>query len=211
MRAFRFPPMHDPGPEKIQRPARGLRVQGRQCTTFPLQLLLLASKAACSLAISAARCATAWRLLVLRSHPGAAPWLPHEGLANGEGGRGYELVPPGAVLCQVCRLGEHRREIEVVQVALERPAVGHLLAAGDAGLSYSGKHEALGEAVLVHARHVLCPEQRATREVVLEREDPGALQEALGGGAVDGRLVQVTRQILRIRLLLAARRTLSAG
>jgi len=27
----------------------------------------------------------------------------------------------------VCPLGEHRREVEVVQVALERPAVGHLL------------------------------------------------------------------------------------
>ena len=33
-----------------------------------------------------------------------------------------------------------------------------------------------------------CPEQRATREVVLEREDPGALLEALGGDAVDERL-----------------------
>ena len=47
--------------------------------------------------------------LVLRSHPGVAPWLPHEGLANGEGGRGHELVPPGAVLRQVCPLGEHRQ------------------------------------------------------------------------------------------------------
>ena len=32
--------------------------------------------------------------LVLRGHPGVPPWLPHEGFANGEGGRGYELVPP---------------------------------------------------------------------------------------------------------------------
>ena len=83
--------------------------------------------------------------LVFRSHPGVAPWLPHEGLANGEGGRGHELVPPGAVLRQVCPLGEHRREVEVVQVALERPAVGHLLTAGDAGLLDPGEHEALGE------------------------------------------------------------------
>ena len=60
--------------------------------------------------------------LVLWGHPGVAPWLPHEGLANGEGGRGHELVPPGAVLRQVCPLGEHRREVEVVEVALERPA-----------------------------------------------------------------------------------------
>ena len=50
--------------------------------------------------------------------------------------------------------------------------VAHLLAAGDAGLSDPGEHEALGEVVLGHARHVPCPEQRATREVVLEREDP---------------------------------------
>ena len=42
-----------------------------------------------------------------------APWLSHEGLANGEGGRSHELVPPGAVLRQVCPLGEHRREVEV--------------------------------------------------------------------------------------------------
>jgi len=74
--------------------------------------------------------------LVLRSHPGVAPGLPHEGFANGEGGRGYELVPPGAVLRQVCPLGEHRRKAEVLQVALKRPAVGHLLAAKTSGLGY---------------------------------------------------------------------------
>ena len=39
-----------------------------------------------------------------------------------------------------------------------------------------------------HARHVPCPELRATREVVLEREYPGALLKALGGNAVDKRL-----------------------
>ena len=33
----------------------------------------------------------------------------------------------------------------------------------DAGLSDPGEHEALGEAVLGHARHVPCPGQRATR------------------------------------------------
>ena len=32
----------------------------------------------------------------------------------------------------------------MVQVALKRPAVGHLLAAGDAGLSDPGEHEAAG-------------------------------------------------------------------
>ena len=41
---------------------------------------------------------------VLWSHPDVVPWLPHEGLANGEGGRGREPVPPGAVLRQACSL-----------------------------------------------------------------------------------------------------------
>ena len=35
---------------------------------------------------------------------------------------------------------------------------------------------------------VTCPAQSATREVVLEREDPGALLGALGSDAVDVRL-----------------------
>ncbi len=39
-------------------------------------------------------------LLVLRGHPGVAPWLSHEELAKFEGGLGHELVPPGAVLRQ---------------------------------------------------------------------------------------------------------------
>jgi len=43
-------------------------------------------------------------------------------------------------------------------VALKRPAVGHLLAAGDTGLTYPGEHEALEEAALWHARHAPCPE-----------------------------------------------------
>ena len=52
---------------------------------------------------------------VLRSRLGVAPWLPHEGLANGEG-----FVPPGAVLRQECPHGEHRRKelelkLELVQ------------------------------------------------------------------------------------------------
>ena len=121
---------------------------------------------------------------VLRSQPGVAPWLPHEGHANGEGGRGHDLLPPGAVLRQACPLGELRREVEVVQVALKRPALGHRLAAGDAGLFDPGGHEAHGEVVLGHARHLPCPEQRSIREVVLEREDPGALLWALGADAV---------------------------
>ena len=71
-----------------------------------------------------------------------------------------------------------------IQAALKRSAIGHLLAAGDAGLSDPGEHEAPGEAVLGHTRYVPCQEQRSTREVVLKREDPGALLETLGGDAV---------------------------
>ena len=44
---------------------------------------------------------------VLRSNPGVAPWLPHEGLANGEG-----FVPPDAALRQARPLGEHRQKVE---------------------------------------------------------------------------------------------------
>ena len=105
---------------------------------------------------------------VLRSHPGVAPWLPHEGLANGEGGRSHELVPPGAVLRQVCPLGKHRREVEVVEVALERPAVGHLLAAGDSRLRHPRQHEPFRRTILGHARDVAGPEQGTARKVVLE-------------------------------------------
>ena len=91
----------------------GQRVQGCQCTTLPPQLLLLASKTAHRSAISAARCATARRLssgVTLVSPRGCRT----KGLPMAKG-RGYELVPPGAVLRQVCPLGEHRRKAEVVQ------------------------------------------------------------------------------------------------
>ena len=127
-------------------------------------------------------------LLVLRGHPGVASWLSHEGLPKFEGRLGHELAPPGAVLRQGSPFREGRWEVEVGQVTLKRPPVGHFLAAGDAGLRDPRKHQALGETVLVHPGHVTCPEQRATREVVLEREDPGALLEALGSDAVDVRL-----------------------
>ena len=81
-------------------------------------MMLLASKTARSSATSAARCATARRLS--SGDPSVPSWLPREGLANGEGGLGYGLVPPGAALRQVCPFGEHRREIEVAQVALKQ-------------------------------------------------------------------------------------------
>ena len=56
-------------------------------------------------------------LLVLRGHPGVAPWLSHEGLTKFEGGLGHELVPPGAVLRQGSPIREGRQEVEVGQVA----------------------------------------------------------------------------------------------
>ncbi len=59
------------------------------------------------------------------------------------------------------------------QVTLKRPPVGHFLAASDARLRNPRELEAFGEAVLVHPGHVPCSEQCASREVVLEREDPG--------------------------------------
>ena len=61
-------------------------------------------------------------LLVLRGHPGVASWLSHEGLNKFERGLGHELAPPGAVLRQGRPFGEGRREVEVGQVALKRPA-----------------------------------------------------------------------------------------
>lgn len=73
-------------------------------------------------------------LLVLRGHPGVAPWLSHEGLSKFKGGLGHELSSPGAVLHLGSPSREGRWEIEVGQVTLKRPPVGHFLAAGDAGL-----------------------------------------------------------------------------
>ena len=94
---------------------------------LPYQLLV-ALKSARRLAISAARCSAKRCLssgVTLVSPLG--PWLSHEGLTKFEGGLGHELVPPGAVLRlrQGSRFGEGRREVEVGQVALKRPAVGH--------------------------------------------------------------------------------------
>jgi len=153
--AFRSTPMHNPGLKEVQRPARVCVCRGAS-----VQPCLLS----CAVRRSRLRAAPP-----PDACPPESPWCrrgSHEGFANGEGGHDYELVPPGAVLRQVCPLGEHRQKAEVAQVALKRPAVGHLLATGDAGLSDPGEHEALGEAVHGHARHVPCQEQRATREVV---------------------------------------------
>ena len=53
----------------------------------------------------------------------------------------------------------------VLEVALERPAVGHLLAAGDPRLRYPRQHEPFGRTALGHARNVAGPEQGATASV----------------------------------------------
>ncbi len=59
---------------------------------------------------------------VVPENPGVASWLSHEGLTKFEGGLGYELVSPSAVLRQGSPFGEGRRGVEVGQVALKRPA-----------------------------------------------------------------------------------------
>jgi len=64
----------------------------------------------------------------------------------------------------------------VRKVTPKRPAVDHSLAAG--GFRDQRANEALGEIFLVHPGHAPWPEQRATREVVLKREDPSALLKA---------------------------------
>ena len=86
-----FYPHARSGAEGVPTSSLGLHVQGCQCTTLSPQFLLLASKTARRSATAAARCALRHRPApVFRSHPGVAPWLPHEGPANGEGGRGHE-------------------------------------------------------------------------------------------------------------------------
>jgi hypothetical protein len=75
-------------------------------------------------------------------------------------------VPPGAVLRQVCALGEHPRKVGVVQVALKRPAVGNLLGPpATRGSRIQGSMRRLGRRLMGMRATCNCPEQRATREV----------------------------------------------
>ena len=67
------------------------------------------------------------------------------------------------------------RKSDVLEVSLEGPAEGHLLAAGDARLLYPREHETFGEAALGHARDVSGPEQCTARDVMLQFEDVSAL------------------------------------
>jgi hypothetical protein len=71
-------------------------------------------------------------LLVLQRRPVFTPGLPHVRLIDIEGG--------------IVRV----RETDVLEVALERPAVGHLLPAGDPWLPYPRQHEPFGRGVLGH-------------------------------------------------------------
>ena len=154
-------PLHVPGRRRDSRPCDGsAQCQGCQCTALSPQLLV-ALKSARRLAISAARCSAKRCLssgVTLVSPLGCRT----KGLPSLKGGLGHELVPSGAVLRQGSPFGEGRREVEVGQVALKRPAVGRFLAAGDSRLRDPREHAAFGETALVHPGHVPCPEQCAT-------------------------------------------------
>jgi hypothetical protein len=108
--AFHSTPMHDPGPESSD-------VQfGSACARVPVY------NPASPVAVVGVEgrppfgdlgCALRHRPApVLQIRPGVAPLLPHEGFANGEGWRGHELLPPGAVLRQACQSGGHLRKVK---------------------------------------------------------------------------------------------------
>ena len=134
--------------------------------------LLAAMKSARRLAISAARC-PATRFLSSGVTLVSPLGCRTQGLPSLNGGSVTSLRHPARSYARGVPFGEVRWDFEVGQMALKRPAAGHFLAAGDAGLWYPRAHQAFGETILVHPGHVPCPEQCATREVVLEREDPG--------------------------------------
>ena len=104
--------------------------------------------------------------LVLRRNSCVAPWSSYERLADGEGGLRGELVPGVAVLREVGPFGEIRREVEPQEVALEGPAVGHLLAAGDSRGSHPRQQKPFGKATLGHACYVAGPKKRSARDIV---------------------------------------------
>ena len=99
--------------------------------------------------------------LVLRRHLGVTPGLPHMRLADIEGGLRHERAPRYTALCEGGLLGEGERravrvrEANVLEVALERPAISHLLSARDTWLPHPRQH---GCAVLGHACDVAGPE-----------------------------------------------------
>ena len=64
-----------------------------------------------------------WFLLV-GAGDRVGPWSSYERLADSEGGARDELLPGVAVLREDCPLGEVRREVEPLEVALQGPACG---------------------------------------------------------------------------------------
>ena len=97
--------------------------------------------------------------LVLRFLPrcpsGISPGAPYERLADSERELSHALVPVGAVLRDARPHGLGQRNTESLEVAPERPAVGHLLAPDVARRPYSRQHGPLRGAALEHARDVL--------------------------------------------------------
>ena len=86
--------------------------------------------------------------LVLRRNSGDTPWPSYERLADSEGGFSGDLVAGVAVMCKVRQLGENRRDVELLEVALEGPAVGHLLAGGNSRGSHPRQQKPFGKATL---------------------------------------------------------------
>jgi hypothetical protein len=86
----------------------------------------------------------------------------------------HELVPPHANLRDVGPFGEvlrgsvRARLAEVLEVVLERPAVGHLLASSDSRLQLQQQHDFVRREALGHARNVAGPEQGTARKAVLQ-------------------------------------------
>ena len=95
-------------------------------------------KAARRSSASAAR----WALSRLMAS-GVAPGLPHVRRADVERLRRQARAPPRAALCEVRPLDVGQGEVEVAEMALEGPAVVHLLAEGGACLAHPWQHEAL--------------------------------------------------------------------
>ncbi len=134
-----------------------------QCTALSPQLMV-ALKSARRLTISAARCSAKRCLssgvteVTLVSPLGCRT----QGLPRLKGGSVTSLCHPA----RSCARGAHSvkaaLDVEVVQVALKRPTVGHFLAAGDARLRDRREHEALGEAVLGCIR-ATCPAESSVR------------------------------------------------
>ena len=72
-----------------------------------------------------------------------------------QGLRRHARAPPRAALREVCPLALGQGEVEVAEMALEGPAVVHLLVEGGARFAHPLQHEAPLLAVLGHMRAAL--------------------------------------------------------